>query len=210
MGFYGNPLEHVRSHAVGCQLQTKMRSCDSLGMWPVRSSFPLLLPEIILSDSRHQIMGGRPGYYIRAPISHLWASYPTHVQLNNIASHLETNGRLTNGSWTGIPTTTVTALAEWFTQTPVLKHLCLIFDDIQSFLLDQHLASDKVMVYAGPSVPSHLQSTTAHPEAMLTMKAEVGKGYDWADVICPFESARHPSRVECECIADFGKPSLTK
>ena len=141
-------------------------------------------------------MGGRPGYYVRAPISHLWASYPTHVQLNNIASHLETKGRLTNGSWTGIPTTG-TARAEWFMQMSALNHLCLIFDDIQSFVLGEHLASDKVMVYTGPSVPSHLQSTTAYPEAMLTMKVDVGNGYDWADVICPFESACHPAHVEC-------------
>ena len=150
-------------------------------------------PEHLLG-SRHQKMGGHPGYYICAPISHLWASYPTHVQLNDIASHLETKGRLTNGSWTGIPTTT-TALAEWFTQTPVLKHLCLIFDDIQSFVLGER-PSDAAMVYAGPSVPAHLQSVAAYPEAMLTVKAEIGRERNWADVICPFESAYHPSRVE--------------
>jgi len=53
------------------------------------------------------------------------------------------------------------------------------------------------MVYAGPSVPPHLQSTAAYPEAMLTVKAETGKELNWADVICPFESASHPGRIEC-------------
>lgn len=139
-------------------------------------------------------MGGDPGYYIRAPISHLWASYPTHVQLNAITSHLEAKGRLANGNWTGIPTTAA-ALAGWSTQTPILKYFCLIFADIQSFVLDEH-RSNTVMVYAGPSVPPHLQSTAAYPEAMLTVKAETGKERNWADVICPFESASHLERVE--------------
>lgn len=139
-------------------------------------------------------MGGRPGYYIRAPISHLWASYPTHIQLNNVVSYLEAKGRLTDGSWTGIPTA-ATTLAEWSTQAPVLKHFCLIFDDIRSFLLGE-CPSDTVMVYAGPSAPARPQSTATYPEAMLTVKTEMGKGHNWADVICPFESVYHPGRVE--------------
>ena len=85
---------------------------------------------------------------------------------------------------------------EWFTQAPALKYLCLIFDDIQSFMLGEH-PNDTVMVYAGPSVPPHLQSTTAYPEAMFAMKAKTGKERNWADVICPFESAYHPNRSEC-------------
>jgi len=52
------------------------------------------------------------------------------------------------------------------------------------------------MVYAGPSVPPHLQSTAACPEAMLTVKAETGKECNWTDVICPFESASHSGCVE--------------
>jgi len=139
-------------------------------------------------------MGGDPGYYICAPISHLWASYPIHVQLSVVTSRLEAKGRLANGKWTGIPTT-ATALTEWSTQTPILKYLCLIFDDIQSFVLDEH-QSNTAMVYAGPSVPLHLQSTAAYPEAMLTVKAEAGKERNWADVVCPFESASHPGRIE--------------
>lgn len=142
----------------------------------------------------HQIMGGHPGYYICAPISHLWASYPIHVHLGDITSHLEAKGRLSNGSWTGVPTTTTT-LIEWLTQTPVLKHLCLIFDDIQSFVLDGH-PSDTAMVYAGPSAPPHLQSTAAYPEAMLAVNAERGEEHNWADVICPFESAYNSRCIE--------------
>ena len=96
-------------------------------------------------------MGGHPGFYIRAPITHLWASYPIHVQLDDITSHLEATGRLFDGSWAGIPTTTP-ALTEWPERSPVLKHLCLIFDDIQSFVFGEHQC-DMEMVYAGPSVP---------------------------------------------------------
>ena len=52
------------------------------------------------------------------------------------------------------------------------------------------------MVYAGPSVSPHLQSTAAYPEAMLTVGVGIGKESNWADVICPFESAYHPSHIE--------------
>ena len=139
-------------------------------------------------------MSGRSGYYIRAPITHLWASFPIHVQLDDIASHLEAKGKLSNGSWAGIPTTAPT-FTEWPAWTPVLRHLCLIFDDIQSFVLGEH-RGDTVMVYAGPSVPPHHQSTTAYPEAMLAVRAEVGKERNWTDVMCPFEYARHPGYIE--------------
>ena len=91
--------------------------------------------------------------------------------------------------------TAATTLVEWFTQAPALKYLCLIFDDIQSFMLGEH-PNDTAMVYAGPSVPPHLQSTTAYPEAMFTMKAKTGKERNWADMTCPFESAYHPNRSE--------------
>ena len=139
-------------------------------------------------------MGGHPGYYICAPVAHLWACYPDHAQLDGITSHLEAKGTLSSGSWAGVPTT-ATTLTEWLTRTPVLRHLCLIFDDIQSFVLGEH-QSDLAMLYAGPSVPPHVQSTTAYPEAILTAKAEVGKDRGWADVICPFESAHHPEYIE--------------
>ena len=154
-------------------------------------------------------MGGYPGYYICAPISHLWTSYPIQVQLEDIASHLEVKGRLSNGSWTGVPTT-ATPLTEWFTQTPVLKHFCLIFNDIQSFVHGEH-QSDTTIVYAGPSKPPHLQSATAYPEAMLVVKGKVGKERSWADLICPFESAYHPRCIErVSALPIFGEPSLTK
>jgi hypothetical protein len=133
-----------------------------------------------LSDPHHQIMRGHPDYYIRAPITHLWASYPIHVQLDDIVSHLEARGKLANGSWTGVPTT-ATTFTEWFIQKPALKHLCPIFNDIQSFVLGER-QSDTTMVYAGLSVP------TLYPEAMLAVKGVLGKECDWADVICPFES----------------------
>ena len=138
-------------------------------------------------------MGGRPGYYICAPLSHLWASYPVHVQLDDITSHLEARGRLSNGSWVGVPTAAA-ALTEWLTQTPVLRHLCLAFDDIQSFSLGGH-QNDTEMVYAGPSVPPHFQSTTAYPEATLVAR-EMGKERDWSDVICPIESEHRPEYIE--------------
>ena len=139
-------------------------------------------------------MGGQPGYYICAPMSHLWASYPIYVQLDDLESYLEAKGRLSNGNWTGVPAT-ATALTEWFTQTPVLKHFCLIFDEIQSFVLGER-QGDTAMVYAGPSAPPHLQSATAYPEAMLAVKAEAGQERNWTDVMCPFESAYHPRCVE--------------
>lgn len=139
-------------------------------------------------------MGGHPGYYICAPITHLWASYPTRVQLDDITSYLEAKGRLSNGSWTGVPTTTTT-FVEWLTQTPVLKHLCLIFDDIQSFVLGGH-PSDTAMVYAGPSAPPHLQSVTAYPEAILALKTGIGEEPNWADVMCPFEFAYNSGCIE--------------
>ena len=51
------------------------------------------------------------------------------------------------------------------------------------------------MVYAGPPAPPHIQSTAGRPEAMLMVKAEAGKEYNWTDVICPFESASHLERT---------------
>ena len=153
-------------------------------------------------------MGGDPGYHICAPITHLWASYPINVQLDVVASHLEAKGRLTNGSWTGLPTTT--PLTEWSTRTPILKHLCLIFGDVQSLVLGER-RSGMAMVYAGPSIPPHLQSPTAYPEAMLTLRAEAGEEYNWADVMCPFESAFYPGRIDRVSVLRMsGKPPLTK
>ena len=139
-------------------------------------------------------MGGHPGYYICIPISHLWASYPTHSRLDDIASHLETKGRLVNGSWAGIPTTATTP-AEWFTQAPALKYPCLIFDDIQSFMLGEH-PSDMVMVYAGPSVPPTPSVHHCVSRGNVTMKVKTEQERNWADVICPFESAYHPNCSE--------------
>jgi len=146
-------------------------------------------------------MGGRPGYYICAPITHLWASYPDHAQLDDIVSHLEAKGRLSNGSWAGVPTT-ATTLTEWLMQTPVLRHFCSVFDDIQSFVLGER-QSDTAMSYAGPSVPPHLQSSTAYPEAIFAARAKVGKDRNWADVICPFESAHHPEHIERVSTSQF-------
>ena len=154
-------------------------------------------------------MGGDPGYHICAPIGHLWASYPINVQLDVVASHLEAKGRLANGRWTDLPTT-ATTLTEWSTHTPVLKHLCLIFDDIQSLVLEE-CRTDMAMVYAGPSMPPHLQSPDAYPEAMLTLRAETRGEYNWADVICPFESEFYPGRIErVSTLRNFGEPPLTK
>lgn len=144
-------------------------------------------------------MGGDPGYYIRAPrapISHLWASYPIHVQLDDIASHLVAKGRLSKGTWTGI-STTAASLAEPV-QTPVLKHFCLILNDIQSFVLQVGgRQRDTEMVCAATSEASlYLQSTFAFPEAMLAVRLELRKERDCTDVICPFESTHHPRSAE--------------
>jgi hypothetical protein len=107
---------------------------------------------------------------------------------------LEAKGRLANGRWTSIPTTAA-ARAEWFADTPVLEYICLIFEDIQTFVFGEH-RSDKTMIYAGPSVPAHLQSTTAYPEAVLATNAGTGMQRSWADVICPFEFEDDPRRIE--------------
>jgi hypothetical protein len=139
-------------------------------------------------------MDGRPGYYICAPVNHLWASYPIRIQLDDLKARLEADDKLTNGRWTGIPTTT-TALAEWFARTPVLEHLCSIFDDIQS-LLSADNRNENTIIYAGPSVPAHLQSATAYPEAMLAARVRAGKERSWADVICPFEFEDDPRRIK--------------
>jgi len=80
-------------------------------------------------------------------MTHLWTSFPIHIQLDDVTSHLEAKGRLSNGSWAGIPTKE-SALTEWLARTPILGYLCLIFDDIQSFALGEH-RSDTPMVYAG-------------------------------------------------------------